>query len=234
MNKKFYIALFFSLLISTKEAFAIYDFMAKVQSGMELKTEIETKVQEYRKQLEDMQKKLTQGFSAITSCFSNPLNCDIAAFSGYFDANKDDITMVKEIPVMENATLMQSANLSEVNTESLNEEVDNAYVYQRAQGKDLGNANTYRKNINNVISQEAEILFAKGMVSRHMIQDENNPYPSEFTQNNIDEILKAHDTVEIMIMSRLARIVELRAQMVGAEATSELTTQSNDPNDKED
>ena len=66
------------------------------------------------------------------------------------------------------------------------------------------------------------------MATRHNIQNEadEDVYTHDFKQNNIEEILSAQNISCIMSANRLARIVELRAHMVGAEASASLTEQS--------
>ena len=49
MKKKLCIALFLSLFVYTREAYAIFDIMAKVQSALELYKDVENKVQQYTK-----------------------------------------------------------------------------------------------------------------------------------------------------------------------------------------
>lgn len=73
-EKKLCIALFLSLFVYTREAYAIFDIMAKVQSALELYKDVENKVQQYTKKLRDIEKRARQGFDLASSCYKTRNN----------------------------------------------------------------------------------------------------------------------------------------------------------------
>lgn len=226
MRTKFIAILFLSLFVYSRSAYAIIDIMAWVQSGLELKTEVQNKIHEIRKQIDDAQKRIKQGFSIASNCFKNPLKCDLKGFK-----NLATGTMFK-IPVMPGAEQMKTADLTDVinstGAAGLIKEVRENYIYRRNKADSLKELSENRKNIHSVIRDEIALQFAKGMATRHNIQNEadKDVYTHDFKQNNIEEILSAQNISCIMSANRLARIVELRAHMVGAEASASLTEQS--------
>ena len=83
MKKKLCIGLFLSLFVYTREAYAIFDIMAKVQSALELYKDVENKVQQYTKKLRDIEKRARQGFDLASSCYKNPKQCDPKALEAF-------------------------------------------------------------------------------------------------------------------------------------------------------
>ena len=94
MKKKLCIALFLSLFVYTREAYAIFDIMAKVQSALELYKDVENKVQQYTKKLRDIEKRARQGFDLASSCYKNPKQCDPKALEAFA---KDSESYVKSM-----------------------------------------------------------------------------------------------------------------------------------------
>ena len=219
MKKKLCIALFLSLFVYTREAYAIFDIMAKVQSALELYKDVENKVQQYTKKLRDIEKRARQGFDLASSCYKNPKQCDPKALEAFA---KDS-----EIRVMPGAEELKKGDLKKKSDKSLAQTVETSYIYQRGQGDDIEKTSKNRRLINAVVADDAALLFAKGVSARQSILVEDGSlYQVEFKKNNIDEILNAQNIVAIATQQRLNRILELRAYMASAGATAELTRQT--------
>lgn len=226
--------MFLSLLSCPKSSYAVIDPLAYIQTGMELYKEAENKVQEVQKMKQDLEKRAKQGFTAALNCFKNPMKCDPNAFKALginapgFVTNK-----IKEFRTMPGSPLKEG-DLSKKASQDLMTGIRGSYIYQRGQGDDLEKLRQNRRDNNAVVTDELAIMFAKGMTTRNSIQTEDGKlYQTEFKNDNIEEILKAQNVVGIVTDSRLARILELRAYMVGAEATAELTRQHREANEKQ-
>lgn len=227
MKKKLCIALFLSVFTFTPKAYAVLDIMATVQSGLELYKDVENKVQEIQKKIADIEKRARQGFAAGANCFSNPLSCDANALSALGLDAPGYITKIKEFRVMPGAEALQSDDINKKAAEGLMDTVKTSYIYKRGQGDDLNKLRENRRGNNAVITDEVALLFAKGATTRHSVMEEDGSlYQTKFNKDNVDEILAAQNKVGIATVSRLARILELRAYMVGAEATAEMTRQN--------
>ncbi|MBO5038654.1 MAG: hypothetical protein J6C85_04280 [Alphaproteobacteria bacterium] len=233
MTKKLLIVLLLSLLFYTKSSYAVIDILAQIQTGMELYKEAENKVHEVEKLKSDIEKRAKQGFSAASNCFKNPTKCDPNSFKALgIDAPGFVTDKIKEISVMPGSTLGKG-DLSKKAGKDMMTDVEKSYIYKRGQGKDLEKLRQNRRDNNAVVTDELATMFAKGITTRNSIQAEDGKlYQTEFKKDNIDEILKAQNVVGIVTDSRLARILELRAYMVGAEATAELTRQNREANEE--
>lgn len=226
-EKKLCIALFLSLFVYTREAYAIFDIMAKVQSALELYKDVENKVQQYTKKLRDIEKRARQGFDLASSCYKNPKQCDPKALEAFAKDSESYVKSMKEIRVMPGAEELKKGDLKKKSDKSLAQTVETSYIYQRGQGDDIEKTSENRRLINAVVADDAALLFAKGVSARQSILVEDGSlYQVEFKKNNIDEILNAQNIVAIATQQRLNRILELRAYMASAGATAELTRQT--------
>lgn len=234
MKKKLFLTLLLSSFISAQSAYAVFDIMAAIQSGLELYKDIENKIQELQKLAADIEKRAKQGFAAASSCFKNPTDCDAGAFLALgMDAQNYVDNKIAEFRVMPGAEELQKGDINKKSSENLMETVRTSYIYKRGQGKDLENLRKNRRGNNAVVTDEVAILFAKGATTRHSIMEEDGElYKTKFDNNNVDEILQAQNLVEIATVSRMARILELKSYMIGAEATVELTRQSIEEKEK--
>ena len=237
--------MFCILFASSRPAYAIFDVAAAVETSMEIKTEVENKVQEIQKYVEDMEKSLKQGFAMATSCFKNPTSCnpnDLMASLGGLGletTSKKNVAPYKEIVfAMPNSAMADPGGL-EKPQEDLLEDITKNYVYTEGQGDDINKTRENRMAISGVVANETALLFAKGITTRHSIRTEvdEDLYPSDLEAEgddpgNVDKVLNAEGMVILLSSSRIARILELRASMISSEATSELTQQSNSDEQK--
>ena len=227
MIKKFVIILLLFQLICVKNSYAVIDPLAYVQSALELYKEWENKVQEAEKYKRDLEKRAKQGFEHGMNCYANPIKCAPEAYKALGkDATGFVKDKIKEVKVMSGSGL-GAGDLIKQASEDLMKDVEQSYIYKRGQGQDLKNLRANRRNNNAVVTDELATMFAKGITTRNSIQEEDGKlYQTEFKNDNLDEVLHAQMVVGIVTDSRLARILELRAYMVGAEATAELTRQN--------
>lgn len=249
MKKRLFLALFLSLFMYSRAAYAIFDIPAIVQAALEFKTEVENKIKEIEKLKDDIEKRVKQGFALASNCFKSLSSksisgCDIKGMKDFYDDAKNlkegVITRIKEFPVMPAADKLKEDmnNMKQQMADTYQNLVRKAYIFKKG-GKDLERLRENRNNLNAIITDEVSMLFAKAATTRHSIQTEesgdkeNETYKTEFKQNNLDEILAAQNSVGILTNSRLARIVELRAFMNSAPATSEMMQHSVEANDKD-
>lgn len=227
MRKKLCILLFFSLITYTREAYAIFDIMAKVESALELYKDVENKVQEVQKKLRDIEKRARQGFEMASNCYKNPTKCDPKALKSFAEDSESYVTSLTEIKVMPGAEELKEGDLKKKSDSSLAQTVKNTYIYQRGQGQDIDKTEENRRYINAIIADDTALLFAKGVSARQSILVEDGSlYQAEFKNENMDEILNAQNVVAIATEQRLNRVLEMRAYMTSAGATAELTQQS--------
>lgn len=228
MRKKLCIALVLSLFMYTREAYAIIDIMAKVQSVLEQAEDYKNKIQEYAKKLRELEKRARQGFELAKSCYKNPKSCDTKALETWGkDAKQFYVETMDEIRVMPGAEELSDGDLNEKLDVSLIKTIQNTYIYHRGQGKDLENLNENRRQLNAILSDDTALLFAKAVATRQSIlMEDGSLYQQNFKNNNIDEILSAQNVVDIATQQRLNRILELRAYMVSGAAAAEMSTQT--------
>ena len=228
MRKKLCIALVLSLFMYTREAYAILDIMAKVQSALEQAEDYKNKIQEYAKKLRELEKRARQGFELAKSCYKNPKSCDTKALETWGkDAKQFYVETMDEIRVMPGAEELSDGDLNEKLDVSLIKTIQNTYIYHRGQGKDLENLNENRRQLNAILSDDTALLFAKAVATRQSIlMEDGSLYQQNFKNNNIDEILSAQNVVDIATQQRLNRILELRAYMVSGAAAAEMSTQT--------
>ena len=223
MKNKFFIAVFLSLFITSSPAYATIDIMATIQSGMELYKEIETKVQAIQKKISDIQKRVAQGFAVASNCFKNPTSCDIktlTTIAGEFSGGiKNAINKVKAVE----GSGLDKGQLAEANPDSLEASVLKAYKYAKGQKDALAKLAEKKKQVNSVVADDIATLFAKGMVVRQIIRQEDAEelYSTDIESNQSD-ILAIQNAVVLNSQERLTRILELRSYMVSAQSSAEL------------
>ena len=236
MNKKYLMTFFLATFICVRPAHAIFDIMAMVESGLEYAEEIKHKIAEIQKFKDDQLKRLKQGFDLANSCYKNPMSCGSSEMLKFLKENGNSDIYIKkrnQIFTMPGSE-MGNGDIASQPQEKFAEDVVKTYIYKRGRGKtaggegDLVESKKNRDNINKVIANETALMFAKGATTRHSIQgeDDSQLYPDIGDKNNMDEILQAESRVTLATASRLARVLELRANMVSSQSTAELTQQT--------
>lgn len=230
MTKKIFIVFFLMVFALARPAYAIFDVLAILETGLEYKQEFEHKIKEIQKFKDDQIKRLKQGFEMAKSCFKNPEQCASAEMVKYFDPKKNQTTYVKKVNKIfaMPGSAMGSGSIVKTSQEKMANDIENTYIYKRGRGNDLVETKKNRDNLNKVIANETALMFAKGATTKHSIQGEEDSslYPDIGDKNNLDEILQAEARVTTLANSRLARILELRASMISSQSAAELTQQS--------
>jgi len=227
MKKRLTLALIFSMFLYTREAYAIFDIMAKVQSALELYKDIQKKITEVQKLKRDMEKRIREGFALGSNCFANPLKCNVDAIKTLGEDAANAIKNIrKDPPIINPAPAILKKDMQQAEMEKVDAAIEGSYIYKRNQQKSIEETSKNRKKINAVVADEVATLFAKAVAVRSKIYlDEGDLYKYNLTEEK-DEVLSAHALVNITTQLRLDHILELRSYMVGARATSELTEQS--------
>lgn len=111
------------------------------------------------------------------------------------------------------------------NPKDLADSIINDGTYKKGQGQDIIRKATNEAVNNAIVTDLLAILFAKGVVTRQSILQENPElYNRSFKdESNIEEILYAQNTLMLNSDRRIARILELRTFMFNAQAIKELT-----------
>lgn len=222
MKNKFFIAVFLSLFITSSPAYATFDIMATIQSGMELYKEVETKVQAIQKKISDIKKRVTQGFTAAANCFKNPLKCDIKTIVSVAGDAKGAVNAINKVKALENSGL-DDGEISGKDSNDLEESVLEAYQFKKGEKNSLSKTAEQRKKLNAVVADDIAALFAKGMVVRELIRQEDaEELYSTDIESNQGAILAVQNAVVLKSQERLTRILELRSYMVSAQSSAEL------------
>lgn len=230
--KKISLLLLLCFCLYSSRAYAVFDFVGKLEDGIELASDIKTKAEEIQNRIAEYQKRLTQGFAALGNCLSNPTKCDLNALQSLTGDSIAAISGASDFVSAMKGSALEKGNLPEYESESLENSVHDTYVYKRGSGKSIERLRENRQAINGIAINDTNALFAKAITTHHSIMLEDNAlYQADFGENpDMEKILRARSVVSLYTQSRLARILELRANMVGAEATLELTQQSNSNN----
>ena len=97
------------------------------------------------------------------------------------------------------------------------------YESKKGEKNSLSKTAEQRKKLNAVVADDIAALFAKGMVVRELIRQEN---AEELYSTDIDSnqgaILAIQNAVVLKSQERLTRILELRSYMVSAQSSAEL------------
>lgn len=213
-----------TLLLYGKESYATLDPMATVESALELKDELVTQLQEFQKMKQDLEKRLKQGYALATSCFKNPVKCGLQTISSL--AKDDGFKTIKFFPMMPGTDLIYK-DLTKMSSESVSEEIRASYIYHTGPHS-LENLRTNRDNINSVVADQSALLFAKGAMikTRLLKEDSATIYEDPSKNNQADSIKYLQAKLDINDQVRLARILEIKAYILHAQSTSELTQQS--------
>ena len=229
MKKGIMTTLLISLLMDSQSAYAVFEFIAEVESFLQSVNEIENKVNEVQKKIRDVEMRVRQGYELATSCFRDPGQCVTSQLNGFLTG--DWLGEVKKhkdmIFTMKNSIMNTKKDVVNIKQKALLEDIEKKYTYDRGKGKDLEKLSKNRKAVNKIIVQEISLLFTKGASLHNAIQKEDDQqYNCDFSNNNMDELLHAQDEITVMTAARLAHILEMRSNIISAPATAEMTVQN--------
>ena len=222
----------------SRPAYAVFDFISIIEDAIELVSDLQHKVIEIQNKIAEIKKRVAQGFELAGDCLSNPGKCDMEALGNFAGDVASAIQNGSDFisGMTGSAIATATNNLMEYESESLEDNIRDTYIYKRGTGDDLTNLNKNRQGLNGVAINDTNALFAKAAATRHSIlQEEDTIYQTDFGDaegQNVEKIIRAQTVVALYTQARLARILELRANMVGADATLELTQQAKEPEEQ--
>ena len=218
------ILLLLSCFVCVKKTYAIQDVVAKVQSVLKMKDDVENKIQGIKGlgQMGDI--KSLQGFvKEGARCFAAPANCA----GGLGGALKiDNLLSGVSTPGS------QSGDLSQKDVEDESKNILEKSTFQKGAGKDVQRRNEYKKESNIRVGDNIAKLFAKGVATRQsIIQEDSSIYKAEFPNNSLEEVALKQNTVSLNVQQRVARILELRSFMFYAPALKEMEQYNREVNE---
>lgn len=223
MKKSLWIILLLTFVLISKEAYAVMDIMASVESGLKGYEETKNKILEYEKLVQNELTKVRQGFDSLENCFGNPTKCG-GAFT--------DITKAVE-GVSAIGDKLSEDGLVEQSPEKLADSIRKDGTYKKGQGKDIKKRNEMETKNNATVIDNIARLFAKGMVTHQSILlEDKDVYEAKFEKGDLDEVIYAQSKISLNSKRRIAHILELRSYLHSAEALKELTQYNREPDEE--
>lgn len=218
MRKRLIIALVFSLFMYTREAYAVFDFVATLQSQLEGFQKTLGKYQEIMKKATDAYTRAKRGFDAIDGCIKKPKTC--------FSAIKEIKKGISQINMLASVKIKDDQALLEVSSGEMVQELEKA-VYEKGQGKDIEKAGEKKAEINAVVAADVASLWAKAVSTRQAIlaEKDDEQYNAALgggsgeDEANMEKLLASQQMLSLLSARRVNRILELRSYMVSAPAT---------------
>ena len=213
MKSRLLIAVFLSFMLFAREAHAVFDFVALLQTVMKHVDEVKKQVEEVKNSIEDAKEKLKQGFLGEI-CNYLPELCG---------SGGSQITPITGVVALEGSGLDEGDIAAEDPTD-LAKKISDTYIYKKGQDKSLDTQKSLAENINATIVKDISVLFAKAMATHQSIIDEDSQelYPYENATQSSETILSSQNKVVLNSQKRLSRILEIRAYMITAVDSLEL------------
>lgn len=218
MIKRLIIALVFSLFVYTREAYAVFDFVATLESQLEGVQKKFSGIQEKLKKVTDAYTRAKRGFDAVDGCIRKPKTC--------FAAIKELKSGLSKINMMSSVNLPEDKALLEVSSGEMVQELEKA-VYVKGQGKDIEKTGEKKDEINAVVAADVASLWAKAVSTRQAILAEKDDEQynealkggSSGDEANMEKLLASQQMLSLLSARRVNRILELRSYMISAPAT---------------
>ncbi len=229
MIKRLTLALIFSLFVYTREAYAVFDFVATIESQLESFQKTLGKYQEIKKKAMDVYTRARRGYDAASGCIKNPRTC-FAAIRTIGSSVKG----IKDIAVMKNVELPEGA-LLEAPSEDLINKFEEGGVYKKGVKQDIQKTQEIKDENNAVLASDVATLWAKATATRQEIlkEDESELYEATLTPSsteedeaNMEKLLASQQTLSLLSARRINRMLELRSYMISAPSTYELMSHS--------
>jgi hypothetical protein len=226
MIKRLTLALVFSLFMYTQEAYAVFDFVATIESQLEGFQKTLGKYQEIMKKATDTYTRAKRGFDAASGCIKNPRTC----FAALAEIGRSLDGSISKIAVMKRVQLPEDKALLEVSSEEMVEKFESG-VYVADQGDDIAKRGEIRAENDAVVASDVATLWAKAMSTRQAIlqEDDNEQYNSALEggasgedEANMEKLLVSQQMLSLLSARRVNRILELRSYMLSAPSTREL------------
>ena len=230
MIKRLILALLFSIFVYTREAYAVFDFVATVQSQLEGFQKTLGKYQEIMKKATDTYTRAKRGYDAASGCIKNPSTC-FAAISTIGSAMGYGIS---KIAVMKRIKLPEGPLLETSSQDMVNELEKGVYV--KGQENAIAKTEEIRDENNAVVASDVATLWAKATSTRQAIlkEDDNEQYNADLEgtsgedEANMEKLLASQQMLSLLSAKRVNRILELHSYMLSAPSTFELVSHSNE------
>jgi hypothetical protein len=230
MIKRLILALLFSIFVYTREAYAVFDFVATVQSQLEGFQKTLGKYQEIMKKATDTYTRAKRGYDAASGCIKNPSTC-FAAISTIGSAMGYGIS---KIAVMKRIKLPEGPLLETSSQDMVNELEKGVYV--KGQENAIAKTEEIRDENNAVVASDVATLWAKATSTRQAIlkEDDNEQYNAALEgtsgedEANMEKLLASQQMLSLLSAKRVNRILELHSYMLSAPSTFELVSHSNE------
>lgn len=221
MNKKLLIALIFSMFLYTKEAYAVFDFIAAIQSQVESVEKFYTKIMEGYKKAIEKYTRLQRGFDTAMKCVKNPRSC-----AGQLAGIGNSISNITTVFKKEGSNPFSETSVQDLDSQARKE------IFVSGED-DISKISERDKKYNNVVIAEISTLWAKGVSTRQSImKEEDNKIYKKFESSSsgentsMEDILFAQNSLTLESAKRVNRILELRSYMISAPAILEMTIQN--------
>lgn len=227
MSKFLKILIVSSLIMYTANAYATFDFISNLSAYSEKVEDIKQKYLSYANAIEQAKTDVTKGYEGVRKCTSGNVSGCMNAGQSIKELKGEYGDQIASIAVLPGSGLdtIQNKNAQEI--------IDNTKkaIYVANQGNSIENANQRAAANNIMLADDIATLFAKSTASRQRILKDGTD--DKETYSTKDPFNDKHSDTQTMIqgkarqrlnsISRIARIIELRAYMIGIPATSELT-----------
>lgn len=224
MIKRLIIALVFSLFVYTREAYAVFDFIATLESQLENVPKKLGKGQEIMKKVTDTYTRAKRGFDAANGCIKNPRSC----FAKFLTVTGQ--AGLTKIALMEGVDIEPNANLLEISSDEFTEKLEEGGVYKKGQDDTIAKNQELKAQNNAVVVNDIASLWAKSISTRQEILKENDDeqYKEALSDTaDMEKLLASQQTLSLLSAKRVNRILELQSYMISGQSTHELKGHSN-------
>ena len=230
MIKRLILALLFSFFVYTREAYAVFDFVATIQSQLEGFQKTLGKYQEIMKKATDTYTRAKRGYDAANGCIKKPATCfaAIATIGSAMGYGISKIAVMKRIKLPEGPLL-------ETSSQDMVNELEKG-VYVKGQENAIAKTEEIRDENNAVVASDVATLWAKATSTRQAIlkEDDNEQYNAALEgtsgedEANMEKLLASQQMLSLLSAKRVNRILELHSYMLSAPSTFELVSHSNE------
>ena len=228
MSKVIKILMVSFLIMHTTNAYATFDLPSAVSSTLEKVEDIKQDILGFYNQVMQAQQDITEGWKNVQSC----IKADVKGCKNALGNMQNVEGQISVINVLPETGLDK---VGDKDSREIIEGIKNA-IYVAGEGNSIENAQKQLKANNAMLADDVATLFAKGTAYRQKILKdgvEESNYHDFKEDDTLEYILKEKARMRISSAERIARIIELRAYMIGIPATSELTKYQKEASESE-
>lgn len=210
------------LIMYTTNAYATFDYQTAVFTASEKFQNMKEKVLSVKQKIEQAKMDISEGWKNVQSCSSFNVKGCMAAGKSLQDLDGEYGDQLNTIFVLPETGLEK---VEDKNSQEIIDGIRNA-IYVAGEGDSLEAARNKLDANNAMLADDVATLFAKSTASRQRILKDGvkeASYQEIGADMELEKILKSKAEQRIDTITRIARIIELRAYMIGVPATSELT-----------